>query len=72
VMALTGRTVSVLAYGVVIWAMQHDATGVVSALRETSVVCATIIGRISLNEKPTARRIASRLVIATGAACLAH
>ena len=39
-MALTGGIVSILAYGIVIWAMQHDAMGVVSALRETSVVYA--------------------------------
>ena len=37
-MALTGGIVSILAYGIVIWAMQYDAMGVVSALRETSVV----------------------------------
>ena len=71
-MALTGGIVSILAYGIVIWAMQYDAMGVVSALRETSVVYAAIIGRIFLNEKLTARRITSCLAIATGAACLAY
>ncbi len=71
-MALTGGIVSILAYGVVIWAMQHDAMGVVSALRETSVVYAAIIGRVFLKEKLTARRITSCLAIAMGAACLAY
>ena len=70
-MALTGGLVSILAYTIVIWAMQFDAMGVVSALRETSVVYAAIIGRIFLDEKLTARRIASCLAIAIGAACLA-
>ena len=72
VMALTGGIVSILAYGIVIWAMQYDAMGVVSALRETSVVVAAIIGRLFLKEKLSARRITSCLAIAMGAACLAY
>ena len=71
VMALTGGLVSLLAYGIVIWAMQFDAMGVVSALRETSVVWAALIGRVFLQERLSARRIASCLAIAAGAACLA-
>ncbi len=72
VMALTGGIVSILAYGIVIWAMQYDAMGVVSALRETSVVYAAIIGRFLLKEKLTVRRITSCVAIAVGAACLAY
>ena len=68
---LTGGVVSALAYGIVIWAMQYDTMGVVSALRETSVVYAAIIGRAFLKEELTARRIASCIAIAVGAACLA-
>ncbi len=71
-MALTGGIVSILAYGIVIWAMQHEAMGVVSALRETSVVHAAVIGRLFLKERLTARRIMSCFAIATGAACLAY
>lgn len=71
VMALSGGVISILAYGIVIWAMQYGAMGMVSALRETSVVFAAIIGRIFLKEKLSARRIASCLAIAAGAACLA-
>ena len=70
-LALTGGIVSILAYGIVIWAMQYGAMGVVSALRETSVVYAAIIGRVFLKERLTARRIGSCLAIAAGAACLA-
>ena len=70
-MALTGGLVSIAAYGVVIWAMLYPAMGVVSALRETGVVYAAIIGRIFLKEALTTRRIASCLAIAAGAACLA-
>lgn len=71
-MAMAGGIVSILAYGIVIWAMQYDAMGVVSALRETSVVYAAIIGRIFLKEKLTVRRITSCIAIAIGAACLAY
>jgi drug/metabolite transporter (DMT)-like permease len=72
VMALTGGVVSIIAYGIVIWAMQFDAMGVVSALRETSVVWAAVIGRVFLKEELSTRRIASSLAIAMGAACLAY
>ena len=70
-MALTGGLVSIAAYGIVIWAMQFDAMGVVSALRETSVIWAALIGRMFLQEKLSARRIASCGAIVAGAACLA-
>ena len=43
--ALGGGIVSIVAYGIIIWAMQYAAMGEVSALRETSVVYAAIIGR---------------------------
>lgn len=70
-MALCGGLVSILAYGIVIWAMQHDAMAAVSALRETSVVYAAIIGWLVLGEKLSPRRIASCVAVAVGAACLA-
>jgi drug/metabolite transporter (DMT)-like permease len=69
--AFAGGWVSILAYGIVIWAMQYGAMGVVSALRETSVVFAAIIGRFFLNERLSWHRLASCAAIATGAACLA-
>ena len=69
--ALAGGLVSLLAYGIVIWAMQSGAMGAVSALRETSVVYAAIIGRLFLGETLSPRRIASCLAVAAGAACLA-
>jgi drug/metabolite transporter (DMT)-like permease len=71
-MALTGGIVSILAYGIIIWAMQYVAMGVVSALRETSVVYAAIIGRLFLQERLSKRRIISCLTIAAGTACLAY
>lgn len=70
-LALAGGLVSILAYGIVIWAMQSGAMGMVSALRETSVVYAALIGRVFLKERLSVARIGSCLAIAAGAACLA-
>lgn len=69
--ALTGGIVSYTAYGIVIIAMQYAPIGIVSAMRETSVLFAAIIGRFFLNEQLTLRRFVSCCVIALGAACLA-
>src|SRR5690349_1243718 len=69
-MAVTGGIVSLVAYGVVVRAMRSDAMGSVSALRETSVVFAALIGRVFLKEKLTLRRVAACIVIACGAVCL--
>jgi len=70
--AMAGGVVSIVAYGIVIWAMRHAPMGVVSALRETSVVYAALIGRFFLKETLTPRRTVSCLAIAAGAACLAY
>jgi len=67
---LIGGTVSLVAYGLVIWAMSLSPLGPVAALRETSVVFATLIGRLFLREALTFRRAAAALVIAGGAVCL--
>jgi drug/metabolite transporter (DMT)-like permease len=69
-MAALGGVVSLLAYGIVIFAMTRAPMGTVSALRETSVLFAVLLGRIFFAEQLTARRIGSALVIAAGALCL--
>jgi drug/metabolite transporter (DMT)-like permease len=68
--AMLGGWVSLIAYAIVIWAMHYGPMGPVSALRETSVLFATLIGRLALKEQLNARRVASCIVIACGAACL--
>ena len=65
-----GAAISVLAYGVVIWAMSLSAMGQVSALRETSILFAALIGAAFLKERLTARRILGALMIAGGAIAL--
>jgi uncharacterized membrane protein len=68
--ALGGGAVSLVAYGLVIWAVTISPMGPVSALRETSVVFAALIARIFLREALTLRRLAASLVICLGAVCL--
>ena len=68
--SLVGGLVSIGAYGIVIWAMQSGAMGAVSALRETSVVFAVLIGRVFLREAVSARRWMACLIVAAGAVCL--
>jgi len=68
--SMIGGAVSVLAYGVVIWAVSLGPMGPISALRETSVVFAVLIGRIFLGEPLTRARLGACLVIALGAICL--
>jgi drug/metabolite transporter (DMT)-like permease len=69
-LAALGGVVSLLAYGIVIFAMTAAPMGSVSALRETSVLFAVLLGRIFFGEALTVRRIISVLVIAAGALCL--
>jgi drug/metabolite transporter (DMT)-like permease len=68
--SLAGGLVSIAAYGIVIWAMQSGAMGTVSALRETSVVFAVLIGRVFLREAVSANRWLACIVVAAGAVCL--
>jgi len=68
--SLGGGLVSIAAYGIVIWALQSGAMGAVSALRETSVVFAVLIGRVFLREAVSATRWLACMVVAAGAVCL--
>jgi drug/metabolite transporter (DMT)-like permease len=68
--AASGGLISLAAYGAIIWAMQGNAMGAVSALRETSVVFAALLGAVFLKERLTGLRIAACCIIAAGAACV--
>jgi drug/metabolite transporter (DMT)-like permease len=70
--AAGGGIVSLVAYGIVIFAMSLGPMGPVSALRETSVVFAALLGRYFLHERLTAFRIVACLVVALGALCIGH
>jgi drug/metabolite transporter (DMT)-like permease len=66
VTAFIGGLVSLLAYGIVIYAMSAAPMGAVSALRETSVLFAALIGYFFLGETLTFRKILACAVIAIG------
>jgi len=68
--AASGGLISLAAYAAIIWAMQANPMGAVSALRETSVVFAALLGAVFLNERLTAMRIAACCIIALGAALI--
>ena len=68
--SLVGGLVSIAAYGIVIWALQSGAMGAVSALRETSVVFAVLIGRVFLRETVSGKRLLACVIVAGGAVCL--
>lgn len=66
VASLGGGVVSLLAYGIVIYAMTLAPMGAVSALRETSVLFAALLGYLFLGESLTVRKILACVVIAAG------
>ena len=69
--AIVAGAVSVLAYGLVLWAQAHGQLAIVAALRETSVVFGAVIGATVFNETMPSRRIAASAMIAAGAVALA-
>jgi drug/metabolite transporter (DMT)-like permease len=68
--AAAGGLVSLVAYGLVIVAVAGAPMGAVSALRETSVLAAALLGRFFLGETLTGRRLAGCSLVAVGAVCL--
>ncbi len=70
-LGLAGGLISASAYGMVIWAKALAPLGVVSALRETSVLIAALIGVTFLRERPWRRRIWAGAVVALGVALIA-
>ena len=68
--AAGGGLIALAAYGSIIWAMQASPMSAVSALRETSVVFAALLGAIFLGERLTGLRIAGCCIIAAGAICV--
>ena len=68
--AIVGGLLSTLAYGVIIWALTLGPMGRVSALRETSILFATVLGVAFLGERLTVRRAASAVMVAAGAIIL--
>jgi drug/metabolite transporter (DMT)-like permease len=64
--AIGGGILSFLAYGLVIWAMRTTPMAYVSALRETSVILATVIGTRFLGEPFGRERVTAACIVAGG------
>jgi drug/metabolite transporter (DMT)-like permease len=67
---LFGGIIAGLGYGIVIWAMASAPLAHVSAMRETSVILAAVIGTLALKESFGPRRIAAAALVAAGNALM--
>ncbi|MTI01731.1 DMT family transporter [Roseibium sp. RKSG952] len=65
---ILGGLVSMIAYGLVLYAKNFAPLGAVSALRETSVIFAALIGFIFLREGNWIRRLGAAVLMAAGVA----
>ena len=67
---LLGGGASYLAYGIVTWAFTQAPIAVITALRETSVIFALLIGLIFLRERSTPMKIVACSMTVVGVICL--
>lgn len=67
---ILGGLVSMTAYGLVLYAKTFAPLGAVSALRETSVIFAALIGFVFLKEGNWARRLGAAILMAGGVALI--
>lgn len=69
--AFTGGLLSVLAYGLVLYAKTIAPLAAVSAVRESSVIIAALIGVVLFGERPWGRRVVAAVIVALGVILLA-
>ena len=67
---LLGGLCTMLSYGLALWAMTHASVPLVAALRETSVIFATLIGTVSLKEHFGLARALAALLVTAGATAM--
>jgi drug/metabolite transporter (DMT)-like permease len=70
VIGLAGGALSLVAYGLVLWAQTRAPLAPVAALRETSIVIAAIIGTVVFGERFGTARIVTTLCVVAGIAVL--
>lgn len=71
IVGITGGFVSMTAYGLVLFAKNFAPLGAVSALRETSVIFAALIGFVILKEGNWVRRLGAAVLMALGVGLIA-
>lgn len=69
-LCLIGGAATLAAYCIVLWAMTRAPVAVVAALRETSILFATVIAAFVLKERMTTAQCIAVAIIATGAMAL--
>jgi drug/metabolite transporter (DMT)-like permease len=67
---LAGGLLSIVSYGIAIWAMTRAPIATVAALRETSVLFAALLAVVFLKEPLRASRIVATIIITMGLACI--
>ena len=67
---LLGGLCTMLSYGLALWAMTYASVALVAALRETSVIFATLIGTVSLKEHFGMARAMAVLLVTAGATAM--
>lgn len=70
-LGLVGGVLAVLAYGLVLYAKTFAPLGAVSAVRESSVIFAALIGLLLFHERPVVLRLFSAIVVGCGVIALA-
>lgn len=70
VSGICGGVIASISYGIAVWAMSLGPMAHVTALRETSVLIAALIGTRLLGEPFGIRRVAAAAAVATGAVIL--
>jgi drug/metabolite transporter (DMT)-like permease len=69
-MAVMGGAASIGSYAIALWAMTRAPVASVAALRETSVLFATVLGTLMLKERFGAQRALGAAVIVAGVMAL--
>jgi drug/metabolite transporter (DMT)-like permease len=69
---LVGGLISGMAYALAIYAMSLTTLGTVSAIRESSVIMAALIGVVCFGERPWLPRVVAAIVVAGGIILLAN
>lgn len=70
-MGIAGGVISGVGYGLVLFAKTLAPLGLVSALRETSVIFAAMIGILWFGEGPRTRRLIAAVIVAVGIVLIA-
>ena len=69
---LAAGALSVLAYGLVLWAQTRGALAPIAALRETSVIFGAIIGSLAFREPFGRTRVLAAVIVESPASCCSN